>query len=124
LVAAYAAAILCMSSIPSSALPRSSLWDFDKVIHACEYGLLGAFVTRALWGSGRRSIAFALLGFAIAAAFGGLDELYQRTTPGRFSSLADVAADSIGAALGTVATWSILRRNADPQLRRQAPDHR
>lgn len=114
---AYAGAIIALSSIPGRSLPESPAENFDKLVHAGIYAGLAALVCRAWWIAGRRSIAAALLAAACAAAFGGLDELYQSFTPGRFSSVADLVADAVGACLGSVAAWGILRRHADSKLR-------
>lgn len=71
----------------------------DKLVHTVEYGILGALTTWAAPGalSGGQRIASAIgTGLAVGAA----DEVYQRSVPGRQSSLADLAADVVGATLG------------------------
>lgn len=75
----------------------------DKICHMGEYGILGLFWGRA---RGARSVARsfasgALLGLALGIA----DEIYQVGTPGRDSSVFDVAADVVGAAIGA-GLWS------------------
>lgn len=115
---AYAGAIIALSSIPGRALPEPPAVNFDKVVHAAIYAVLGALVCRAWWTGGRRSIAAAILGAACATGFGCLDELYQTLTPGRFPSVFDAVADGVGASLGAAAAWGILRRHADSKLRR------
>ena len=108
MVVVYAGAIVVASSIPSHRFPASDLWRMDKVLHMIEYAGLSLLLAVALWIGSKRPAAF-LIAFAIASCFGVLDELYQRTTPGRSSSALDVIADCAGAAIGAGLAWVILR---------------
>jgi VanZ family protein len=110
LAAVWAALIIALSSIPAKAMPESSLWDFDKLAHAGVYAVLGALVLRAWWLTRLRAPGIVAVAFAMAGGFGVVDELYQRTTPGRHSSIGDVIADCIGALVGSALAWVILRR--------------
>ncbi len=108
-VVLYAALIIGASSIPSDRMPLPELWSYDKLLHAVEYFVLGALVARAFAiGPPRLSpvVAFAVAVIA-GAAFGGLDELYQSTTPGRAATVWDALADAVGASIGalTVMLW-------------------
>jgi len=109
-VAVYAALIIGASSIPSDRMPLpSALWSYDKLLHAVEYFILGALVARAFAiGPPRLSPALAFaLAVVAGAGFGGLDELYQSTTAGRFATPWDALADAVGASIGamTVILW-------------------
>lgn len=102
-VVGYAALILAASSIPAQAMPAPrGLWDFDKLLHAAEYAVLGALLARALRMSGVGRAVALVAAVAIGAAFGGCDELYQRLAPGRHSSGWDVLADAAGVIVGAL----------------------
>jgi len=71
----------------------------DKLVHTIEYGILGGLATWAAppgFGSAQRIASAIALGLGVGAA----DETYQRSVPGRESSLADLAADVAGVTLG------------------------
>jgi VanZ family protein len=109
----YGATILVLSSLPGQSLPATTLLRMDKLLHAVEYALLAGLVVRGLvlhrphW---RRSTVL-LLAVATGAGFGVFDEIYQRLTPGRSSSILDVVADAAGALLGALlAIWLLHRR--------------
>lgn len=76
----------------------------DKVAHFGAYFVLAALSQRATAGgrwagvSGRSALA----AWAIAAAYGALDEVHQMLTPGRFPAVADWIADALGAAAALV----------------------
>jgi VanZ family protein len=102
LFAGWIVVIFGVSSIPDLGPPSVELPWTDKIAHLCEYGILGLLYARAgvhtapTW---RRALGGAITG----ALVGGLDELYQRTIPGRDSSGLDLVADAIGAGLGAIA---------------------
>jgi VanZ family protein len=110
LAIAWAVTVLVFSSIPGGTLPPVPAWNADKLIHAAVYGVLAALLGNAWWASGRGAPVSAALAFVLAAGFGGIDEIYQQSTAGRISSLADLIADCVGAAIGASAAWGILRR--------------
>lgn len=101
-VAGWIVAIFGVSSIPDLGPPSVDLPWTDKIAHLCEYGILGLLYARAgvqaapTW---RRALGGAITG----ALVGGVDELYQRSIPGRDSSGLDLAADAVGAGLGAIA---------------------
>jgi VanZ family protein len=95
--AAFALFLLGVSSIPSHDLPSTEILGLDKAAHLVLYGGFGALAARA---------GFCGLGGVCAgAAWGGLDETYQRLIPGRTPDWADWAADICGVAAGMWA-WS------------------
>lgn len=94
----WAAAIFTASSIPSARLPAPAFSGADKLVHVAIFALLGWLVARA----SRRGPAAALG----AGAYGALDELHQRFTPGRFMDPWDALADLVGASAGAAA-WAL-----------------
>jgi len=101
LAIAYMATIFAISSLPRIG-PRILLFPhFDKVLHLVVYAGLSVLLARALrdtYGAGTRPLwlpAAAIL----AALYGVSDEWHQAFVPGRTASLADVAADAVGAAI-------------------------
>lgn len=102
-VAAYAALILAVSSIPGSALARLPFSFWDKGAHVVEYGVLSLLVGRALRGTlppsdASSNLRAAVVVVASVVAFGAIDEAYQ-STRGRDADILDLAADAVGACL-------------------------
>ncbi len=108
--AAYAAVIFWLSS-QSRPLPflPSPIFDFDKLLHAVEYAVLGALLFRALRLSGLPPRHALLLAFALASLYGASDEWHQSFVPERSSDPWDWASDSAGGAAGAAAAWVALR---------------
>jgi VanZ family protein len=95
-----------LSSIPNLSPPDVGLPMSDKIAHLGEYAVLGALFTRAR--GGRRSVWLTMLvGLALGAVIGTVDESYQSRTPGREVSAFDALADTIGATLGAFVWWQI-----------------
>jgi VanZ family protein len=94
-VAAWAALIFALSSVPS--LSSGLSWDrpLRKTAHLIEYAILGALLVRAL----RRPAPAWLVGLAYAAS----DEFHQHFVSGRNGNPVDVAIDAVGILLGVVA---------------------
>jgi VanZ family protein len=103
-LAAWVALIFGLSSIPGLSaedvdLPR---W-FDKVVHAVEYAVLALLIYRGFgYGQSQPRWITVLIAVATGTGLAALDELYQRTVPGRFSSAFDFAADAVGVLAGTL----------------------
>jgi VanZ family protein len=88
--------IYAISSIPHLTTPMR--WSgSDKLAHLCEYGILGILLRRAILRAGARGWILAVL---IGCAVGAVDEIYQKTVPGRQSSVFDWTADLIGTSIG------------------------
>jgi len=68
--------------------------------HVVAYGAMGALALMARRGRRPARAGDAFVAVAIAMAYGAVDELHQRFVPGRSCSLADLGADTFGAALG------------------------
>jgi VanZ family protein len=92
------------SATPATDLPKVGIPFDDKIFHMVEYFVLGVLLIRAFDKSDFKvSLAkLAILAIIIAACYGGLDELYQRTRPDRSCDFFDFLADSIGALAGII----------------------
>jgi VanZ family protein len=82
-----------------------------KGMHVVEFGVLALLWYRALgWAeSGWRRRA-ALAAFLLAVGFAGVDEAHQTVETSRTGTLVDVGWDSLGAGMGLVGWWAILKR--------------
>jgi VanZ family protein len=121
-VAFWLAVIVVLSSIPNLSPPDVGAPLSDKLAHLGEYGILGILLGRAgerrAGRSGFRTVVFgALTGLVV----GTLDELYQRTTPGREVSALDTVADVIGASLGALVWVVVARRQASRRVPEGSP---
>jgi hypothetical protein len=98
----YGALIFYGSSQSRWLLEPPDFFSADKIYHLLEYGIFGALTARAMDGyafpaGGRRRI----LGIVAAGFLYGLsDEIHQYFVPGRFATLGDLLADTLGAGLG------------------------
>lgn len=89
------------SSIPPQDFPDARIWDYDKLLHVGEYGVVGlalAFALRNLPLTTQRRILY-IVGMGLAWAVS--DELHQAFV-GRDCSLGDLFADLSGL---LVAAW-------------------
>jgi VanZ family protein len=93
-VAAWAALIFALSSIPS--LDSGVAWDtlLRKTAHVVEFAILGALLLRAL----ARPVPALVAGVAYAVT----DEFHQHFVTGRQGSPLDVAFDAVGVLLGVL----------------------
>lgn len=105
----YAGLIFYLSSRPIG--PELDLLppNTDKLVHAAEYAVFGVLTYHALWVSyrpwrGRR--LHLVVAIVIGIAYGASDEFHQSFVPTRDSDPRDVAADTIGTAIGA---WSLAR---------------
>ena len=86
-----------------SSRPVSLGAGVDKLLHVLEYGVMGFFTARAVLLTWDLPRAWGLvLGVALAAALGALDEIHQYFVPGRHASVYDGIADLAGALLGAL----------------------
>lgn len=88
---AYCGLIFFLSSQSRFDFAPTGLWDFDKLIHLAEYGVLAALLLRAT-----HSVPVSLL---TATLYGVSDEVHQYFVPGRSASVYDALADLAGASL-------------------------
>jgi VanZ family protein len=89
----FSALILVGSSIPSTSIPGSFAFSFDKIIHFTEYAIWGTLGLKSNFKIFNSVNIFVLLFGLIFCIF---DEIWQSNIPGRDSSLYDVIADFIG----------------------------
>ena len=100
-VVLYALAIVYLSSQSNPAqqlhLPSFIFNINDKFLHACEYGVLGILLYRALKYTTPNA---GNMGLAIICviAFGISDEIHQWFVPQRQADILDLVADTFGAA--------------------------
>ncbi|MDT8435529.1 MAG: VanZ family protein [Gemmatimonadota bacterium] len=110
-VVAWAVLILALTSVPGGAVPGPAVPGLDKIVHGLLYFVLGLLVGRPAAGPrpadregpGSAAPPSGWLLVATLAIFAASDELHQRWIPGRDPSLADWAADVIGATAGLLA---------------------
>lgn len=74
----------------------------DWILHILAYAVLGAACYLGARDLGRGLLAPALAAVLIATVYGVFDEIHQSFIPGRDAAVADVLADSVGAALSAV----------------------
>lgn len=87
----------------------------DYMAHGVGYAGLGALLMRALVGGRLSAMSWrwVLLATILGGLYGVSDEFHQSFVPGRYPSVSDIAADTIGAFLGASAAalaGGLLRR--------------
>ena len=101
LVAAWAAFIFVLSSIPGQSMPHVAVLRFDKLDHAVVYAILGGLcflAIRRTWPLSRvRLVGIAAL---MSVLYGLSDEFHQLFVQGRSADLYDVLADGVGGLIG------------------------
>ena len=110
---AWMGLIFALSAQPDLPRPPGLLLEklFDKAAHVVTYGILAWLLLRALRLRCSLSAALLIAVVALVVAYGIGDEYHQSFVPGRDASLADVAADGVGAALAmAAAAWLAHRR--------------
>ncbi|MDE2996326.1 MAG: VanZ family protein [Bacteroidota bacterium] len=107
-------------TLPGSALPGASLFEYDKLVHGALFLVL-ALLWLAAGSRGRLDRGLGI--FAIILAFSVITELYQGMLPfDRHPDMYDSAADAIGAVIG-FGLWLPLRARLDrwSERSRRAP---
>jgi len=105
--------ILWLSSLSPQDLPEAAFLFWDKLNHFIAYAIGGWLASAAVRVSRPRTgVAGAIvIGTAMIAAFGILDEAFQTLTPGRSGGdVDDWIADVLGASTGALLTVPTLRR--------------
>ena len=122
--AVWALVILTLGSIPSLTPPVDL--PIDKVAHFSAFAILGGLAAYGLHRVQRRPpIALILV---LGAAIGALDEIHQRSVPGRSSDWKDFVADALGVVFGLWLTHRSLERRETQRLQidsdagRRTPD--
>ena len=93
LVILFFLTIILGSSIPGKSNPSYYIFSKDKLLHIIEYFLLGFLLFNSLISKTQFP---GLLCLFLGTGFAVMDEIYQSTVFGRFSSSFDVIADFIG----------------------------
>ena len=106
----WAGMIFYFSSLNHVAVVDGPFWDFisRKAAHMFVFGVEAFLVATA-------AAAFflprpALIGLAVAVAYGAVDEFHQGFVAGRSAAVTDVLIDSVGALLGITAWLYLARR--------------
>jgi VanZ family protein len=110
---AWMATIFVLSAQPDLPQPAGPWLEnvTDKAAHAVTYGILAWLVLRAVRQHRPVSVKLLAACAALATAYGVTDEFHQMFVPGRNASLADLAADALGAGVAMVlAAWLERRR--------------
>ena len=94
----YGILIFVASMIPVDA--RVAPGELDKVIHVCEYLLFAWLLVQAMSLDSSAGREYLWWAWIYATSYGLLMELLQGLVPWRSGSLADAAANAVGAALG------------------------
>lgn len=74
----------------------------EGILHFCLFGLLAAFIAKALIGNRKSKVILLVLALILASAFGWMVEVHQMTVPHRAFEVIDFIMDALGAATGVV----------------------
>ena len=106
---AWAAVLFGQSSLPGQDIPEFiPTVGWDKLIHLLLYGILAWLAMRARV-NGRPAVWIILL---FCVVYGASDEFHQMFVPGRTSSIWDLLADTLGAALSAALFLALAKRRA------------
>jgi VanZ family protein len=95
----------------------AGLFTYDKLLHACEYAVLGFLSCRALLAGGLAPTRALLVALALASLYGASDEIHQLYVPNRTCDVKDWVADTAGAALGVALAAFLRLRGARASIR-------
>jgi VanZ family protein len=109
----YAALIFFLSSQSRWLFEPPDFFSSDKFYHFLEYGILGLLLARLLEEydfppSYRKKITGVLI---VSLLYGLSDEFHQWFVPGRFATLGDVLADSLGGGFGGLLFFKFKRKD-------------
>jgi len=111
-VIGYGIVIFWVSSLPQPFGIEIEQGNIDKVLHFCEYAVLGFLLMRPLCGPNTpltRKGAF-IVALLIGVVYGITDELHQSIVPGRDASICDVIFDAVGTLAGII-LFDRIRKN-------------
>jgi len=89
---------LSSQSYPDQHLPSFIFHFSDKILHACEFGILGILLYRAFHQTTETAGSMSLALICVIA-FGASDEVHQWFVPQRQADFLDLVADTFGAAI-------------------------
>lgn len=106
------AIVICSISVYLSSQPTiekmPSFWNADKLVHIICYGGLSFWVAFAC-NLKANSLKEIILPISIVSVYGIIDEIHQSFTPGRSCSIFDWIADTVGAILGVLLFFLIIK---------------
>jgi VanZ family protein len=90
--------LFILSSISGEELSQYTFAISDKLIHFLVFGILGILMFRSFSVSLRTGIRknAIILAIVLASIYGAIDEIHQLYVPGRFASVGDWLADTLG----------------------------
>ena len=90
--------LFILSSISGEDLSQYTFAISDKLIHFLVFGILGILMFRSFSVSLRPGIRknAIILAIVLASIYGAIDEIHQLYVPGRFASVGDWFADTLG----------------------------
>lgn len=117
----WATFIFISSSIPGRSIPKINFPNADKIVHFIIFMVFCALTDRAIKFQGwfpllaKYHLIFSVV---VTVLYGIIDEGHQLFVPNRDASLADLAADAVGALLyvGSFWIWSFAREPKTPNL--------
>lgn len=106
------AVVICSISVYLSSQPTiekmPSFWNADKLVHVVCFGGLSFWVAFAC-NLKANSLKEIILPLSIVSIYGIIDEIHQSFTPGRSCSVFDWIADTVGAFLGALIFFLIIK---------------
>ena len=106
------AIVICSISVYLSSQPTiekmPSFWNADKLVHVVCFGGLSFWVAFAC-NLKANSLKEIILPLSIVSIYGIIDEIHQSFTPGRSCSVFDWIADTVGAFLGALIFFLIIK---------------
>ena len=102
---AYLFLVLAASTIPGGAIPKITIWSFDKLLHIIEYFILAFLMINVLKNPTAISIFVVII---IGIAYGGFNEIWQGVIAHRYASTYDAIANGIGMIIGSFVTVKFL----------------
>jgi VanZ family protein len=116
-VVLYSGIIFSVSSVPNLR-PPIHVTNFDKIVHAIEYGILGILLVRALsatnpnWPFAR----LVLWTVCLAVLNGASDEFHQSFVHGRECDIFDLLADTVGATVGACVYLTLILKEVEQKM--------
>lgn len=108
LLGIFMVVILCVSALPSKAIPETGFQHSDKIAHFLEYSILGFLAVKCF--SPRKLVElFCIISFGMI--FGAFDEWWQSFISDRCTSVADFIADTAGMLIGSIFFYKLSYRS-------------
>ena len=103
--------IFFLSNQPGDSLDLPDLPDLDKALHSIAYGVLALSALFAIPEQKYQANPYWISGLVVmfCLLYGISDEFHQTFVPGRFSSVLDLVADTIGAVV-VVFVWFRIKK--------------